>query len=385
MPYVLFKNYNNDNAAGYVGRGSSNNNQIQLVGYSGNTVNIGANNKDNNIFISTSGYVGINTSSPSCMLHVNGYAKTTRLYLSDTIYLEVANNAVHIVGGGLYADTYVSSLGANSSSGGGVGDVTWAALATAVSSNTQQIDASHISAALGTCVRTTGAQTIMGEKTFSGGVFVYNSKFTANLGGIFQSLCIECNSDGTPNGRTGEINRYGGTLYLQHNTSYNLELCNGGGAVKMQSTLTFSKSSTDHTMSAPAKLTISGGQVYISAATFNGNVPYTGGSDIRKKNIVSYLGASIEQISNAPVFNFMWKDDATHTYVGTSAQYWQQIFPNAIVTGQDGYLSMDYAGTALAAAVITARKVLDHEGRIRLLEVENQALRQEIAQLKKAA
>ena len=343
------------------------------------------------------GNVGIGTMTPSKKLHVNGDAKFGS---SNGNFIEIgavrlvydsSNNAIKVVANdgtsaaNFYATGAVSALGANTSSGGGVGDVTWSALATAVSSNTQQIDASHISAALGTCVRTTGAQTIMGAKTFSGGVNVYNSKFTANIGGKFQTVCIECNTDGTPDGRTGEINRYSGILYLQSNTSYNLELCNGGGAVKMQSTLTFSKSGTDHTMSASAKLTISGGQVYINAATFNGNVPYTGGSDIRKKNIVSYLGASIEQISNAPVFNFMWKDDATHTYVGTSAQYWQQIFPNAIVTGQDGYLSMDYAGTALAAAVITARKVLDHEGRIRLLEVENQALRQEIEQLKKAS
>ena len=67
------------------------------------------------------GTVGINTSSPNTnyKLDVNGYTKTSRLYLSDTIYMEVANNGVHIVGGGLYADTYVSALGVNSSGGGG--------------------------------------------------------------------------------------------------------------------------------------------------------------------------------------------------------------------------------------------------------------------------
>ena len=338
----------------------------------------------NGMILNSAGNFGIGITSPSYKLHVNGYTKTSRLYLSDSVYLEYdsTNSGVHLVGAGLYADTYLSSLGAGSGGGSGSGitmnDV-WSALAvTAPNSSSQQINVTHMAQALSGYVTLNGKQTISGTKEF------YNANIKSNFGAKFGSMRINFNTSEMP--AEGEINRSSGSgVCIQYDNAYNVNLCHGGGSVKMQDTLSFSKSGTDHTMSAPAKLTVSAGQVYINAATFNGNVPYTGGSDIRKKNIVSYLGASIEQISNAPVFNFMWKDDATHTYVGTSAQYWQQIFPNAIVTGQDGYLSMDYAGTALAAAVITARKVIDHEGRIRLLEVENQALRQEIEQLKKAA
>ena len=110
-------------------------------------------------------------------------------------------------------------------------------------------------------------------------------------------------------------------------------------------------------------------------------------SDIRLKEINKYYtSTTVEEISKAPVFDFSWRDDnKKRLELGTSAQYWQDVFPNAVSQMKDGYLAMDYGATALAAAVITARKVVNHEARIRLLEVENEALRNEIEQLKKVA
>lgn len=72
MPYVIFKNYNDDGDAGYVGRGSNSSNGIQLCGYSGNAINIAANNKSGHIYINTSGNVGIGTTSPAYKLDVSG-------------------------------------------------------------------------------------------------------------------------------------------------------------------------------------------------------------------------------------------------------------------------------------------------------------------------
>lgn len=86
---------------------------------------------------------GVKTLTPVCMFDINGYAKANRLYLykpntdndTDAIYLEYnsANGGVHLVGGGLYADTYVSALGL-SDSGGSAFDETamWQALGTTI-------------------------------------------------------------------------------------------------------------------------------------------------------------------------------------------------------------------------------------------------------------
>jgi len=75
------------------------------------------------MYINSSGNVGIGTTSPTMKLDVNGYAKTTRLYLYDDVYLEYdsTNGGVHLVGAGFYSDSYVSALGANSSGSGGGG------------------------------------------------------------------------------------------------------------------------------------------------------------------------------------------------------------------------------------------------------------------------
>ena len=86
------------------------------------------------------------------------------------------------------------------------------------------------------------------------------------------------------------------------------------------------------------------------------------------------------------MFEFTWKDDVTKQLtLGSSAQYWDSVFPSAIRTAPDGYFGMNDSSIALVSSVLTARKVVDHETRIRLLEVENEALRREIDQLKNAA
>jgi len=91
--------------------------------------------------------VGIGTTSPSYTLDVNGNTKTNRLYLSSTIYLEVANGGVHVVGGGLYADTYVSALGLNDSGGSAFDEsAMWTALGTTITQ--KQISSTYLTNAL---------------------------------------------------------------------------------------------------------------------------------------------------------------------------------------------------------------------------------------------
>ena len=97
-------------------------------------------------FDMTNSRVGIG----SYKLHVNGYTSTTRLYLSSSVYLEYdsTNSGIHVVGAGLYSDSYVSALGANSSGGGSSTfdeDMMWQALkATTGTYGSEKIATSHI-------------------------------------------------------------------------------------------------------------------------------------------------------------------------------------------------------------------------------------------------
>ena len=209
----------------------------------------------------------------------------------------------------------------------------------------------------------------LGDTSGSGGTLLPN-------GAKFYSICIESNSDGTPNsGRSGEINRYnGGTLHLQYDSGT-------GGVTMCQQGFTFTNTGSTRSITINASLQL----------TCGSGTPYTDknwvyNSDMRKKDVIRLIDMDAQRIADAPIFDFTWKSDAVKELtLGSSAQYWQTVFPNAVRQTPDGYLGMDYSSIALASAVLTARKVVDHEARIRLLEVENAALRNEINQLKKVA
>ena len=107
-------------------------------------------------------------------------------------------------------------------------------------------------------------------------------------------------------------------------------------------------------------------------------------SDARKKNVQGDAKIGVEQIADAPAVQFLWKDEQRRKeglQVGTLAQYWQGVLPE-VVMDKGGELSMQYGVAALVSAIITARKVVDHERRISELEKENERLRTEVEQLR---
>jgi hypothetical protein len=107
-------------------------------------------------------------------------------------------------------------------------------------------------------------------------------------------------------------------------------------------------------------------------------------SDARKKDITGEAGVTVEQIAHAPAVQFLWKDKERRKdgqQVGTLAQYWQTVLPE-VVMDKGGELSMQYGVAALVSAIVTARKVVDHELRIAELEKENERLKEEIEQLR---
>lgn len=102
--------------------------------------------------------------------------------------------------------------------------------------------------------------------------------------------------------------------------------------------------------------------------TFNG--PVVDSSDISLKNVSRYVEPNVRDIANAPVIEFSWKDDTSNeAQLGSIAQYWQKVFPQAVKTTQGGTLAMSYNAIALASAVTAARHSLDNERRIAELEL----------------
>ena len=117
--------------------------------------------------------------------------------------------------------------------------------------------------------------------------------------------------------------------------------------------------------------------------TFSTSGSYSASSDITKKNVHSYEPRFfVEDIAKAPVAYFTWKDmDDNRENLGTVAQYWKEIAPQCVY-GQEGVdMTLDYSTLGLISSIINARKVVDHEERIRLLEQENKELREKIEAL----
>jgi hypothetical protein len=102
-------------------------------------------------------------------------------------------------------------------------------------------------------------------------------------------------------------------------------------------------------------------------------------SDIRHKDIRDNVKLTVSEVANAPSVKFLWKDRRKEgMQVGSIAQYWQKVLPEAIVEAADGELTMSYGVIALLASIATARKVEDHERRIAELEKENKELREQL-------
>ena len=105
------------NSANVIGNGTD----AVLYAYGGNNL-LFYTNGTNRMVIEGGGNVGIGTTSPTHKLHVNGDMATTGRAIVDslqigniTIIYDAANKGLRIAGGGLYTDSYLSSLGVDAS------------------------------------------------------------------------------------------------------------------------------------------------------------------------------------------------------------------------------------------------------------------------------
>jgi hypothetical protein len=93
-------------------------------------------------------------------------------------------------------------------------------------------------------------------------------------------------------------------------------------------------------------------------------------SDQTLKNKVADVELTAEQIAEAPAIKYTWKDNEKdqNVYVGTIAQYWQEILPETVSTDSNEKLTLDYQGAAMAAVINLAKEVVELKAKVAELE-----------------
>ena len=102
-------------------------------------------------------------------------------------------------------------------------------------------------------------------------------------------------------------------------------------------------------------------------------------SDLTRKNILEDVLFTVEDIAAAPFVKFQWNDrhNDLDVNVGSIAQYWKNILPEAIHGKVGENLSMEYQTIALGSSIITAREVVK-------LKEEIKSLKEKIVELEKS-
>jgi hypothetical protein len=119
---------------------------------------------------------------------------------------------------------------------------------------------------------------------------------------------------------------------------------------------------------------VSSAEIQLTAAdSITATLPIETSSDERLKTIVDTPEASIENIANVRVVDYYTNDNEKKVVsLGSIAQDWQTIYPNAVKEDKDGYLSLNYSGVALASAVEAAKEIVK-------LKAENAELKERLA------
>lgn len=122
------------------------------------------------------------------------------------------------------------------------------------------------------------------------------------------NIKIECNNDGTLNGRSSEINNYNSHLYLQHDSTTNLICCHGGGKVGIGA------NSPTEKLHVVGNVLVTG---KVSAAS-----GFFKESDARLKSDIKPLDYTLDQICSIPTVSFIMNDQKQ---IGTVAQNLEEL------------------------------------------------------------
>lgn len=110
----------------------------------------------------------------------------------------------------------------------------------------------------------------------------------------------------------------------------------------------------------------SGGYASLYAQNGYAEGTWASKSDARMKNVVGDVDLTVEQIAAMPAVKFTWKNDhEKRVHVGTLAQPWQKVLPEAIETTQADTLMMCYGEAAMVSVIKLAQRVLELERMIK--------------------
>jgi hypothetical protein len=128
----------------------------------------------------------------------------------------------------------------------------------------------------------------------------------------------------------------------------------------------FNGSSSDYTSRI---IEDASGEINIQATTKVSNL-YSRGyvtalSDARKKLVLGDIVLSAEQIAKMPAVRFEWKNNENPgIFIGTLAQNWREILPEAVHTLDDGTLSFDYQSAAIVALINLADEIVSIKNKL---------------------
>ena len=95
-------------------------------------------------------------------------------------------------------------------------------------------------------------------------------------------------------------------------------------------------------------------------------------SDARRKTVVRDIDLTVEQIASMPAVLYRRNDrDDDMLYAGTLAQSWEPVLPQVVTHADDDWIGFQYSPAAIVAGIITARAVVNLIHQVDILMKEN--------------
>ena len=116
---------------------------------------------------------------------------------------------------------------------------------------------------------------------------------------------------------------------------------------------------------------------YISSNAIYASAGFYESSDARLKTITNDVEVDFERLKSIPKIQYIKKGE-TAPHIGTIAQDLQKVYPEFVETGEDGYMSVDYAKLSiipLKAVDILYDEVNKLKNELKTVKEENQMLK----------